>query len=258
MIKAKKHFGQNFLKDQGALEKITQAISKETPFIVEIGPGLGDLTQKLLGICRVKAIEIDDELIPLLEKKFHQELKNADLTLLNLDACKAFTPSLHDDEYVLVANLPYYVSTHLILQALEDKNCKQLIVMIQKELALKFCATEGQSDFCALSVLAGLICERELLFELKPESFDPAPKVDSAVISLKRKANYDEIVDIKAFQAFLKQCFCAPRKQLANNLKAHKKQLLQSLNELGLKENVRASELSVKSYLKIFTDLKDK
>lgn len=257
MIQAKKRFGQNFLHDEEVLSKIIQAIPKETKKIVEIGVGLGDLTQRLLRFAKVKAYEIDTELIPFLTKKFQKQLKDENLELLCEDASEAFMPSLDTQRYFLVANLPYYIASKLILQALQDVNCEGLLVMVQKELALKFCAKSGESDFSALSVLSAMISQREVLFEVPPQSFTPMPKVVSAVMLLRKTCQYSEICDIEAFKVFLKDCFRAPRKQLVSNLKHIKAQLLQSLKKQGLKANARAHELSVKSFLEIYENVKD-
>lgn len=257
MIQAKKRFGQNFLHDEEVLSKIIQAIPKETKKIVEIGVGLGDLTQRLLKFAKVKAYEIDTELIPFLTKKFQKQLKDENLELLCEDASEAFMPSLDTQKYFLVANLPYYIASKLILQALQDVNCEGLLVMVQKELALKFCAKSGESDFSALSVLSAMISQREVLFEVSPQSFTPMPKVVSAVMLLQKTCQYSEICDIEAFKVFLKDCFKAPRKQLVSNLKHIKAQLLQSLKKQGLKANARAHELSVESFLEIYENVKD-
>lgn len=257
MIQAKKRFGQNFLHDEEVLSKIIQAIPKETKKIVEIGVGLGDLTQRLLKFAKVKAYEIDTELIPFLTKKFQKQLKDENLELLCEDASEAFMPSLDTQKYFLVANLPYYIASKLILQALQDVNCEGLLVMVQKELALKFCAKSGESDFSALSVLSAMINQREVLFEVSPQSFTPMPKVVSAVMLLRKTCQYSEICDIEAFKVFLKDCFKAPRKQLVSNLKHIKAQLLQSLKKQGLKANARAHELSVESFLEIYENVKD-
>lgn len=257
MIQAKKRFGQNFLHDEEVLSKIIQAIPKETKKIVEIGVGLGDLTQRLLKFAKVKAYEIDTELIPFLTKKFQKQLKDENLELLCEDASEAFMPSLDTQRYFLVANLPYYIASKLILQALQDVNCEGLLVMVQKELALKFCAKSGESDFSALSVLSAMISQREVLFEVSPQSFTPMPKVISAVMLLRKTCQYSEICDIEAFKVFLKDCFKAPRKQLISNLKHIKAQLLQSLKKQGLKANARAHELSVESFLEIYENVKD-
>ncbi|MBM0637692.1 16S rRNA (adenine(1518)-N(6)/adenine(1519)-N(6))-dimethyltransferase RsmA [Campylobacter sp. VicNov18] len=257
MVKAKKQYGQNFLIDKSVLTKIIQAIPKETDNIVEIGPGLGDLTQELLKISQVKAYEIDSDLIPILKKKFHKELECGKLNLVNQDASEAFVPTLDEKPYFLVANLPYYIASRIILQALEDKNCLGLIVMVQKQMAEKFCAEEGNSDFSSLSVLSAMICERKLLFDVDPQCFNPSPKVVSSVMSLIKIKDFDDLCEIEGFKNFLKDCFKAPRKQILGNLKTHKNEVLEVLSTLGLKENIRPHEICVDSYLKIYNKLKD-
>ncbi|MDO4674421.1 16S rRNA (adenine(1518)-N(6)/adenine(1519)-N(6))-dimethyltransferase RsmA [Campylobacter sp.] len=256
MIKAKKQYGQNFLIDKEVLQKIIQAMPKNINNIVEIGPGLGDLTQDLLKISRVKAYEIDDELVSFLQKKFQNELESGRLNLIHQDASEVL--SLDNKKYFLVANLPYYIASHLILRALEDENCSGLIVMVQKEVALKFCANAGNSEFSALSALSAMICKRKLLFDVSPLCFNPQPKVVSSVMSLIKKAEFKDFCEPNAFKNFLKICFQAPRKQLVSNLKAHKAEVLEFLRALGLKENARPHELCVSSYLKIYEKLKDK
>lgn len=295
-MKAKKKFGQNFLKDEVILNKIIAVLneviqakpknlsqenfSQNAVKIVEIGLGLGDLTQKLLefsqnfnaqykestksefthnksgakcGKMAVVGYEIDSDLIPILEAKFQKQLENQHLVLRCEDA--SLRRSLDDEPYILVANLPYYIATRLILQAFEDRNCTAILVMVQKEVALKFCAKSGESEFCALSVLAELLCEREFLFEVPPNSFTPPPNVDSAVIFLRKKQQ--NLGDLHAFKAFLRACFKAPRKQLLTNLRSQKGRILPVFSRRNLRENVRPHELCVDDFLEIFEIIKD-
>lgn len=255
MIKAKKYYGQNFLHDKNIIQKIIQAIPKDTKHIVEIGSGLGDLTQELLKISSVKAYEIDDELIAFLRKKFQKELECGKLNLLHQDASKMV--SFDEEKYFLIANLPYYIASHLILKALEDENCLGLIVMVQKEMAMKFCAKHGTSEFSALGILSAMICKRKILFDVSPLCFEPQPKVFSAVMKLTKEKEFKEFCDIKAFKKFLKQCFKSPRKKLLSNLKAEKEKIEIFFKEHNIQENIRPHELRVDSYLKIYELLKD-
>ncbi|MFQ6342302.1 16S rRNA (adenine(1518)-N(6)/adenine(1519)-N(6))-dimethyltransferase RsmA [Campylobacter sp. VTCC 70190] len=257
MVKAKKQYGQNFLIDKSVLAKIIQAIPKETKNIIEIGPGLGDLTQELLKISQVKAYEIDNELIAILKKKFQKELECGSLNLIHQDISKAFCSSLDEKPYFLVANLPYYLASFIILKALEDKKCLGLVVMVQKEMAEKFCAEEGASQFSSLGVLSAMICERKLLFDVHPQCFNPPPKVMSAVMRLIKIKEFDELCDLENFKNFLKDCFKAPRKQLLGNLKTHKAKVLELLNTLNLEESIRPHQVCVDAYLKIYDKLKD-
>lgn len=205
------------------------------------------------GKMAVVGYEIDSDLIPILEAKFQKQLENQHLVLRCEDA--SLRRSLDDEPYILVANLPYYIATRLILQAFEDRNCTAILVMVQKEVALKFCAKSAESEFCALSVLAELLCERKFLFEVPPNSFIPPPNVDSAVIFLRKKQQ--NLGDLHAFKAFLRACFKAPRKQLLTNLRSQKGRILPVFSRRNLRENVRPHELCVDDFLEIFEIIKD-
>ncbi|MBQ9292799.1 MAG: 16S rRNA (adenine(1518)-N(6)/adenine(1519)-N(6))-dimethyltransferase RsmA [Campylobacter sp.] len=265
MIKAKKEFGQNFLKDSVILDKIVQAIPNDTSNIVEIGPGLGDLTLRLLKISKVKSYEIDRDLEKILTAKFADELENGRFELVFGDALEIWqNGGLSEKKYFLAANLPYYVATNLILRAIDDDNCLGFVVMVQKEVALKFCATSKNSEFGAISVLANLFGKCEFLFEVPPLAFEPPPKVTSAVMRLvkneflsehKKFANLDEYAE---FKGFLRICFSAPRKTLFKNLssKFDKNLLNEIFANLQISQTIRSHELDFALFLKIFKNLK--
>ncbi|MBO7476041.1 MAG: 16S rRNA (adenine(1518)-N(6)/adenine(1519)-N(6))-dimethyltransferase RsmA [Campylobacter sp.] len=265
MIKAKKEFGQNFLKDSVILDKIVQAIPNDTSNIVEIGPGLGDLTLRLLKISKVKSYEIDRDLEKILTAKFADELENGRFELVLGDALEIWqNGGLSEKKYFLAANLPYYVATNLILRAIDDDNCLGFVVMVQKEVALKFCATSKNSEFGAISVLANLFGKCEFLFEVPPLAFEPPPKVTSAVMRLvkneflsehKKFANLDEYAE---FKGFLRICFSAPRKTLFKNLssKFDKNLLNEIFANLQISQTIRSHELDFALFLKIFKNLK--
>ncbi|MBQ2431405.1 MAG: 16S rRNA (adenine(1518)-N(6)/adenine(1519)-N(6))-dimethyltransferase RsmA [Campylobacter sp.] len=265
MIKAKKEFGQNFLKDSVILDKIVQAIPNDTSNIVEIGPGLGDLTLRLLKISKVKSYEIDRDLEKILTAKFADELENGRFELVFGDALEIWqNGGLSEKKYFLAANLPYYVATNLILRAIDDDNCLGFVVMVQKEVALKFCATSKNSEFGAISVLANLFGVCEFLFEVPPLAFEPPPKVTSAVMRLvkneflsehKKFANLDEYAE---FKGFLRICFSAPRKTLFKNLssKFDKNLLNEIFANLQISQTIRSHELDFALFLKIFKNLK--
>lgn len=255
-IKAKKHFGQNFLRDESVKRQIIESIPNSDK-IVEIGPGLGDLTRGLLSKTKQLAcFEIDNELFVLLEKKFENELKSGHLELFCKDALKSWE-QISTKPYFLAANLPYYIATNIILRALEDTNCLGFVVMIQREVALKFCANAGDSDFCALSLLAELFGECELLFDVPPSAFEPQPKVVSSVIRLKKTKTLN--CDIKGFENFLKIAFSTPRKTLLKNLSVStEKTLLESIfSKLNIALNIRPHELNLALFLKIFDEVRN-
>jgi len=244
-VKAKKKFGQNFLIDEVVKEKIFLSIPTGLERIVEVGGGLGDLTKKLLQTdARVDCFEIDSELFVFLKEKFGREIANGQLTLTNADVLQIWH-ELSRTKYFLVANLPYYVATHIILRALKDEACDGFLVMVQKEVALKFCAKSGTREFCALSVLAEIFGGCELLFDVEAASFDPAPKVTSAVMKLTKKERPN--LNYTAFCEFLKRAFCAPRKTLLKNLglKTHS----------NISPLARPHEVSVSLYLELFKSI---
>lgn len=268
MIKAKKHFGQNFLQDKATLDKIIQAIPKDVENVVEIGPGLGDLTFRLLQIYKTTSFEIDCELFQILKVKFANEIQNGQLKLFCKDALEQWQQEdgLSSENYFLVANLPYYVATKMILNAIDDEKCLGLIVMIQKEVALKFSAKSKDKEFSALSILASLQGRCELLFDVDAKLFNPPPKVTSSVIKLQKTKKifgkdgiFKDAKQYEAFKAFLRAAFASPRKTLLKNLSTNfdKKALEEIFEDLGLAQNLRPHELDVDSYLKVFERLKE-
>ena len=272
-IKAKKKFGQNFLKDETIIQKIIQAIPKDSiakDIVVEIGPGLGDLTSWLLKSgFNVLSYEIDQQLVPKLQNKFQKQLEDGKFRLINKDANKAWQEqgSLRECKYMLVANLPYYVATKMILNALQDSFCVGIVAMVQKEVALKFSASGGESEFGSLGVLANLSGECDLLFDVGSQCFEPAPMVISSVIYISKdrvlfgeNGIFTDFREYEKFQVFLKTCFVAPRKILFKNLVSKfNKELLNSIfAKLGLRENIRPHELNVALYLEIYNLIKVK
>ena len=268
MIKAKKHFGQNFLQDKATLDKIIQAIPKDVENVVEIGPGLGDLTFRLLQIYKTTSFEIDCELFQILKIKFANEIQNGQLNLFCKDALEQWQQEggLSSQNYFLVANLPYYVATKMILNAIDDEKCLGLIVMIQKEVALKFSAKSKDKEFSALSILASLQGRCKLLFDVDAKLFNPPPKVTSSVIKLQKTKKifgkdgiFKDAKQYEAFKAFLRAAFASPRKTLLKNLSTNfdKKALEEIFEDLDLAQNLRPHELDVDSYLKVFERLKE-
>ena len=268
MIKAKKHFGQNFLQDKATLDKIIQAIPNDVANVVEIGPGLGDLTFRLLQFYKTTSFEIDCELFQILKVKFANEIQNGQLKLFCKDALEQWQQEggLSSENYFLVANLPYYVATKMILNAIDDEKCLGLIVMIQKEVALKFSAKSKDKEFSALSILASLQGRCELLFDVDAKLFNPPPKVTSSVIKLQKTKKifgkdgiFKDAKQYEAFKVFLRAAFASPRKTLLKNLSTNfdKNALEEIFESLGLAQNLRPHELDVDSYLKIFKITKE-
>ncbi len=251
MIKAKKKFGQNFLKDESVLAKIIESMPNNDNKVAEIGPGLGDLTKFLVNVKSVEAFEVDTELCTLLQEKFSKELKSGKLHLHCGDVLEAWQGHLLNERYDLVANLPYYIATNIILRALADAKCENVLVMVQLEVARKFCAASGEKDFGALSVIAQSVAECAITQIVPPESFTPAPKVDSAVMLLKKHTNRSD----EKFEQFLKVCFKQPRKTLQKNLSSvyDKQELSKLFEKLNFKPTIRPHELSTDDYHQLYT-----
>ncbi len=238
--------------------------------IVEIGPGLGDLTRKLLSDKkRVTAFEIDLELCRYLRREFAEAIADERFKLHCGDVLRRWEgDSLSERSYHLVANLPYYVATRIVLKALADRNCRSLLIMIQKEVAEKFAAKEGHKSFSALSVLAGSVADIEILFEVAPDAFVPPPKVTSAVLKMTKFKNFvagekgagcfESETDFALFEDFLREAFRAPRKQLLKNLSGRypKERLIGIFEELEIARQARPHQLSVKNYHLLFDRLK--
>jgi len=257
MVKAKKHFGQNFLQDSYYLDKIVQAIPANDSVILEIGPGLGDLTERLLQKKEVVSIEVDGDLYKILISKFEPEIKSGKLKLILGDALGELEHGSNlPNKYDLVANLPYYVATNIILKALFDDKCQNILVLIQKEVAQKFCAQSGASEYGAISVLADLCGQRSLLFDIPPTAFDPAPKVVSSVMLINKKSvNLDEITLVSKL---LRVAFAAPRKTLFKNLSStyDKGLLATAFSDLSIVREKRPHEIASQTYLKLLGYLK--
>jgi len=251
---ANKKFGQNFLKDSSILNKIIEAIPNDGLPIVEIGPGLGDLTKQLLKVGQVRAYEVDKRLYKYLQNEFKEPLSNGDLELICKDILE-HNGSLLDTSYSLVANLPYYIATAIVLNALRDKNCKRIIVMVQKEVADKFSATYGNRNFGSLAVLSQSVAEVKTLFEVSKKAFVPQPKVTSAILYIEKSVSLDD----KKFEEFLHIATKQPRKTLYKNLSTFydKEQLLKLYEKLELKQSVRAHELKLSKYHHIYQELKN-
>jgi 16S rRNA (adenine1518-N6/adenine1519-N6)-dimethyltransferase len=257
-IKAKKKFGQNFLKDESVLIKIIQSMPHNNNHIVEIGPGLGDLTKKLVKCKDVTAYEVDRDLYSILQTEFKDELESNKLDIILGDVLEKWdnNSSLYSSRYDLIANLPYYIATNIILNSFNDNNCENIIVMIQKEVADKFTALCGQKEYSALSVITQLISKQaRTLIVVPPESFDPPPKVNSSVIYIQKDMDKELDVD---FNKFLKVCFSQPRKKLTKNLStAYSKDMVNSIfNELNIKESARPHEVDASLYSHIYTKVK--
>ena len=253
---ASKKFGQNFLKSDLYLHKIIQAMPDDDLPVAEIGPGLGDLTKELVKARNVTAFEVDKRLCEHLTTEFKEPIHKGSFELRCGDVLERWeSGSLLDEPYHLVANLPYYIATNIILKAFRDEQCRSVLVMVQKEVAVKFAAAAKQKEFSALSVLATSVGKATLCFEVEPEAFVPPPNVTSAVLLIEKERSRDD----EKFESFLKIAFQQPRKKLSKNLMAafSKDIVNQTFAKLELDPNLRPHEAETSIYHHIYNELKD-
>lgn len=253
-----KSLGQNFLINPTICPKIAEMGGcKSGVCALEIGTGVGVLTQELAKHCdKVVAVEIDTGLKPILEETLAEydnvEVVFADVMETDLKALIA--EKFGDSEVVVCANLPYYITSPVIMRVLEEKlPVKALTVMVQKEAADRICAKPGTRDCGALSCGVSYYSEPKLLFKVNRGSFMPSPNVDSAVIRLDiLDDNELNVKDEKLFFRIVKAAFSQRRKQIINPLSGElgipKAQLAELFSAAGIKQTARAEELTLKDY----------
>ena len=220
-IKMSKKLGQNFLIKRGIVDEIVKAADlQEGEPVLEIGPGIGTLTQGLAQSgANVTAIELDTRLLEVLDTTLAQY---SNVTIVHGDVLKLDVPSIMNNEpFKVVANLPYYITTPIIMSLLESRlPIERLVVMVQKEVALRMVAKPGAKDYGALSVAVQYYTKPDIVLDVPPKSFLPAPAVTSSVIRcvLRDKPPVD-VVDEKLFFRVVKAGFAQRRKTFANTMK---------------------------------------
>ncbi|MFD3261960.1 16S rRNA (adenine(1518)-N(6)/adenine(1519)-N(6))-dimethyltransferase RsmA [Paenibacillus lentus] len=257
----KKSLGQNFLIDQNILAKIIEAAGLDkTKGALEIGPGIGALTEKLAQQAgKVTAVEIDQRLLPILEEVLepypHVDVVHGDV--LKLPLRDLFEQHFKDVSGVsVVANLPYYVTTPILMKLLEEGlPLEHIVVMIQKEVAERMAASPGGKEYGSLSIAVQYYSEPELVCIVPHTVFIPQPNVESAVIRLSvRKQPPVSVEDEGFFFDVVHASFAQRRKTIANNLKSRffpkegRERLEQLLNEAGIDPRRRAETLSLQEY----------
>jgi 16S rRNA (adenine1518-N6/adenine1519-N6)-dimethyltransferase len=243
----KKKWGQNFLRNRGAVEKIVAAIEPQPgEVIVEIGPGEGILTEKLVALGNeVSAIEIDPELAAALRERFGDVIVNAD----------ALATPLPARPFRAVGNLPYNVGTPILRRVIADPNFRRAVFMLQKEVADRLVAKPGDEQYGFLSLYRQLFAKAHILLKLDPGSFFPRPKVRSAVVVLdpdRRPFASDAMIDL------IGQAFRMRRKKLVNNLTnlRTRGELLAALQRANIGADARAEELTLDDFARLHDALR--
>ena len=270
-ISANKSLGQNFLIDDNVIASIVDSsnISKND-LIIEIGPGLGTLTSKLLeNAGKVIAIELDKRMITILNDRFslyeNFELINEDVLKVNLKDMISLNLNNNSNlkKVKIVANLPYYITTPIIMKLLEDKlNIESITVMVQKEVAERLIAIPGDKLSGAISYCVNYYCKGEKILVVPNSSFIPAPEVESEVIKLNiRSSPPIDIKNEELFFKFIKASFMQRRKTLVNGISnsgmLSKEEIINILESIGLSKNVRGEDLSMQDFANIINSIKN-
>ena len=258
-----KRYGQNFLIDSHILEKIIEAaeITKED-MVLEIGPGIGTMTQYLAEHAReVVAVEIDKTLIPILEDTLSAY---DNVTVINEDILKVDIEALAREKngnrpIKVVANLPYYITTPIIMGLFESHTpLASITIMVQKEVADRMQAGPGTKDYGALSLAVQYYAKPELMMNVSPGCFIPKPNVGSAVIRLTRyEQNPVQVKDEDFLFSLIRAAFGQRRKTLVNSLtnasflSVSKEEILRALSEMGISETVRGEALTLEEFAKL-------
>jgi len=259
-LKAKKRFGQNFLVDENILERIVEESSiTEKDVVIEIGPGLGNLTELLLKKAKtVIAFEIDEDMIRVLQGRFKDD---SNFVLINKDILQANIKevlrenNIKEENIKLVANLPYYITTPIMFKIFEEANyIKSMTVMVQKEVADRIVAQPKSKDYGVLTVNTKYYGQAEKLFDVPNTSFVPAPNVTSSIVKIDICSNY-EVENIGVFFRTIKAAFAQRRKKLLNSIEninlfnINKEKLKQVLELCNINENARAEEIDIETYI---------
>lgn len=260
---AKKSFGQNFLVDKNYIEKIIRALDLQTgETVVEIGPGRGALTERLIESgASVVAIELERDMIAVLKEKFidaeNFELVEADALKIDFADVIGRKSENANRKCKLVANLPYYISTAILQKLIEQRAAfSQMVLMFQREVVDRITAEVGNKERGFLTVLTEAFLDSEKLFDVPPEAFRPPPKVRSAVVRLKPKTE-SFFTDDNLFREIISAAFLQKRKTILNNLKnarVLKEKNIDAENilaESGIAPNRRAESLEINEWKQI-------
>lgn len=262
-----KALGQNFLINPSVCPRMAEyAVTDDNTGVLEIGPGVGVLTNELLKRAKkVVAVELDKRLLTVLDETLgeYDNLKVINADVLELDLHKLISEEFPGMRVVVCANLPYYITSPIIMKLLEDKlPIDTITVMVQKEAALRLCAEEGSRDNSAITNAVRYYATPELLFHVSSGSFMPAPKVDSAVIQLTLRDSDRKPRDEKMLFKVIKASFAQRRKTVLNSISSSmsldKTELSGILISADVQPTARAEKLTLDDFIRIADALSDR
>lgn len=258
-LRAKKGFGQNFLVDPVIVDKCA-VMSHCEGAVIEIGPGIGSLTEGLAKYSKkVVSYEVDESLIPVLQDTL-KEYPNVEIILQDFLKCdlRAKVDALEKDygTVAVCANLPYYITTPVLFRLFEETpDISYITVMVQKEVADRFLASVNSAEYSSLSVEAQYLYNIKKLFNVPARSFNPSPRVDSVIIQFERKDVQESNEEIQKFFTFAKAAFKQRRKTIYNNLKEYygsSEKTMEVLEKAGIDPSRRAQEFTVEELRALF------
>lgn len=256
----KKNLGQNFLQDKNIIDKIVNAPDYgDNNLVIEIGPGAGALTKELLKkVDRAILYEVDTRLEKILNKEL-STFVNYELIFddfLNRDVNKDISKYDFDNLYI-VANLPYYITTPIITKIINDKiPTNEIVIMIQKEVADRFSAKPGSKEYGQITVFLNYFFDIDNVCNVSKNCFFPKPKVDSAVIKMKRKESNDYIKNFDVFNKLVKDSFRFKRKTIKNNLVGYDLDIISNiLTKYGFDINTRSENIPYNVFIEIANEL---
>lgn len=257
-LTVRKGYGQNFLIDHNVVVKMA-GLFDHNDAVIEVGPGLGALTQALSAAAGcVKAFEIDEHLKPVLTQTLagcdNVEIIWQDFLQADLDELAATVPAGY--HLALAANLPYYITTPILFKVINGPDrISRIVVMMQQEVAARFLANAGGKDYNALTVVSRYKCETRLVMKVPRQSFMPRPDVDSAVVEFTRRPYHRLVSDEAGFTGFVRGCFAQRRKTINNNLKQAgyaPETIKAGMAAIEKSESCRAEELGVDDFISLY------
>lgn len=259
-LRAKKRFGQNFLINQDVIDDIVRLSNvSEDDVVIEIGPGIGSLTKALIDKAKkVIAIELDEDMVSVLSNRFCSdklEVLHGDVLKIDLNSIIALY-----DKVKVVANLPYYITSPIVMMLLEGRfNIESITVMVQKEVAERFCAEHGSRSYGAITVGVKFFSVPSIIIDVPKDNFLPVPEVDSCVVKFNVLKNpLVNVLDEKVFFRVVRCAFNQRRKTINNSLASgefSKECVLKVLSKLNIDSRLRAEDLSIFDFANIANEI---